>query len=183
MIELKEQFFLLGRKIEYKQDYVFEVLEVFDNKYFENDYWVCFNCLEFISLCFIIGQLDFVEICISYLFDVKMVESKSFKFYLFSFCNYGVFYEDCVNIIMKDLICLMDFKYIEVIGIFIFCGGILIYLYVNYGCLGMKYEEMVIYWLMNYEQGMILFMVIGFVVQYGYGFVYLFYKDQVDYLV
>ena len=37
-----------------------------------------------------------------------MVESKSLKLYLFSFRNHGDFHEDCVNIIMKDLIRLMD---------------------------------------------------------------------------
>ena len=45
-----------------------------------------------------------------------MVESKSLKLYLFSFRNHGDFHEDCVNIIMKDLIRLMDPKYIEVWG-------------------------------------------------------------------
>ena len=42
-----------------------------------------------------------------------MVESKSLKLYLFSFRNHGDFHEDCVNKIMKDLIRLMDPKYIE----------------------------------------------------------------------
>ena len=48
-----------------------------------------------------------------------MVESKSLKLYLFSFRNHGDFHEDCVNIIMKDLIKLMDPKYIEVWGKFL----------------------------------------------------------------
>ncbi len=43
-----------------------------------------------------------------------MVESKSLKLYLFSFRNHGDFHEDCVNVIMKDLIKLMEPKYIEV---------------------------------------------------------------------
>ena len=47
-----------------------------------------------------------------------MVESKSLKLYLFSFRNHGDFHEDCVNVIMKDLIRLMDPKYIEVWGKF-----------------------------------------------------------------
>ena len=51
MTELKEQLSLLGRKTEYKQDYAPEVLEAFDNKHPENDYWVRFNCPEFTSLC------------------------------------------------------------------------------------------------------------------------------------
>ena len=47
-----------------------------------------------------------------------MVESKSLKLYLFSFRNHGDFHEDCMNIIMEDLIKLMDPKYIEVWGKF-----------------------------------------------------------------
>ena len=107
MTELKDQLSLLGRKTEYKQDYAPEVLEAFDNKHPENDYWVRFNCPEFTSLCPITGQPDFAEIRISYIPDIKMVESKSLKLYLFSFRSHGAFHEDCVNIIMKDLIRLM----------------------------------------------------------------------------
>ncbi len=47
-----------------------------------------------------------------------MVESKSLKLYLFSFRNQGDFHEDCINIIMKDLVKLMEPKYLEVKGIF-----------------------------------------------------------------
>ena len=113
-MERKDELTLLGnKKTVYKQDYAPEVLESFVNKHPENDYWVRFNCPEFTSLCPITGQPDFAEIRISYLPDVKMVESKSLKLYLFSFRNHGDFHEDCVNIIMKDLIKLMDPKYIE----------------------------------------------------------------------
>ncbi|MEE1099623.1 MAG: preQ(1) synthase, partial [Alistipes sp.] len=78
----------------------------------------------------------------SYIPDKKMVESKSLKIYLFSFRNHGAFHEDCVNIIMKDLIKLMEPKYIEVTGIFLPRGGISIYPYANYGRPNTKYEEM-----------------------------------------
>jgi len=77
MTELKDQLSLLGRKTEYKQDYAPEVLEAFDNKHPGNDYWVRFNCPEFTSLCPITGQPDFAEIRISYIPDVKMVESEA----------------------------------------------------------------------------------------------------------
>jgi 7-cyano-7-deazaguanine reductase len=70
------------------------------------------------------------------------VESKSLKLYLFSFRNHGAFHEDCVNVIMKDLIRLMDPKYIEVTGIFTPRGGISIYPYTNYGRKGTKYEKL-----------------------------------------
>ena len=82
----------------------------------ENDYFVKFNCPEFTSLCPITGQPDFATIYISYIPDELMVESKSLKLYLFSFRNHGDFHEDCVNKIMKDLVSLMNPRYIEVCG-------------------------------------------------------------------
>ena len=137
---LREQLSLLGRKTDYKQDCAPEVLEAFQNKHPERDYWVRFNCPEFTSLCPITGQPDFAEIRISYIPNVKMVESKSLKLYLFSFRNHGASHEDCVNIILNDLIRLMDPKYIEVTGFFLPRGGISIYPYANYGRPGTKYE-------------------------------------------
>ena len=132
----------LGKKTEYRMDYAPEVLETFQNKHPENDYWVQCNCPEFTSLCPITGQPDFAEIKISYIPGERMVESKSLKLYLFSFRNHVDFHEDCVNVIMKDLVKLMDPKYIEVVGLFTPRGGISIYPYANYGRPGTKYEQM-----------------------------------------
>ena len=132
----------LGNKTKYSMDYAPEVLETFTNKHPENDYWVQFNCPEFTSLCPITGQPEFAEIKIMYLPDEKMVESKSLKLYLFSFRNHGDFHEDCINIIMKDLVRLMQPKYIEVLGIFTPRGGISIYPYANYGKPGTRYEKL-----------------------------------------
>ena len=70
-----------------------------------------------------------------------MVESKSLKLYLFSFRNHGDFHEDCINIIMKDLVKLMDPKYIEVWGKFTPRGSISIDPYTNYGRKGTKWEQ------------------------------------------
>ena len=138
----KEDLTLLGAKqVEYKTDYAPEVLETFVNKHQDHDYWVRFNCPEFTSLCPITGQPDFAQLTIAYVPDVRMVESKSLKLYLFSFRNHGDFHEDCVNIIMNDLIRLMDPKYIEVIGRFYPRGGISIDPYCNYGRPGTRWEE------------------------------------------
>lgn len=132
----------LGQKTKYNDNYTPEVLETFENKHLDNDYWVQFNCPEFTTLCPITGQPDFAEIRIMYIPGERMVESKSLKLYLFSFRNHGDFHEDCVNIIMKDLIRLMDPKYIEVIGLFTPRGGISIYPYANYGRPKTKYERL-----------------------------------------
>ena len=142
MDRTKDNLKALGRETEYLNTYSPEVLETFENKHIENDYWVQFNCPEFTSLCPITGQPDFAEIKIMYIPEYRMVESKSLKLYLFSFRNNGDFHEDCVNIIMKDLVKLMDPKYIEVIGLFTPRGGISIYPYANYGRPGTKYEKM-----------------------------------------
>ena len=133
---------LLGNKTAYKSDYAPEVLESFPNKHPQNDYWVKFNCPEFTSLCPMTGQPDFATIYISYVPDERLVESKSLKLYLFSFRNHGDFHEDCVNIIMKDLIKLMEPKYIEVWGKFLPRGGLSIDPYANYGKPGTKYEKL-----------------------------------------
>ena len=112
---------LLGsQKNKYPSDYAPEMLETFPNKHPDN---------------------DFATIYISYVPGERMVESKSLKLYLFSFRNHGDFHEDCVNIIMKDLIKLMDPKYIEVWGKFTPRGGISIDPYCNYGKPGTRWEQ------------------------------------------
>ena len=128
-------------KTTYSMDYDPSVLESFNNKHPQNDYFVKFNCPEFTSLCPITGQPDFANIIISYVPDQKLVESKSLKLYLFSFRNHGDFHEDVVNIIMKDLIQLMDPKYIEVWGKFLPRGGLSIDPYCNYGKKGTIWEK------------------------------------------
>jgi len=132
----------LGKPTSYVFDYEPGLLESFDNKHPEHDYWVRFNCPEFTSLCPITGQPDFATICISYIPAGKLVESKSLKLYLFSFRNHGAFHEDCVNVIKNDLIKLLEPKYIEVLGKFYPRGGISIYPYSNYGIPGSKYETL-----------------------------------------
>ncbi len=135
--EMQDVTMLGNNNTKYPTDYAPQMLETFLNKHPENDYFVKFNCPEFTSLCPITGQPDFATITISYVPEMKMVESK----YLFSFRNHGDFHEDCVNIIMKDLIRLMDPKYIEVWGKFTPRGGISIDPYCNYGKPGTKWEE------------------------------------------
>lgn len=125
---------LLGNQgVKYPAEYCPGILETFKNKHPENEYLVTFNCPEFTSLCPKTGQPDFATIIINYIPREDMVESKSLKLYLFSFRNHGDFHEDCVNIIMKDLVRLMNPRYLEVRGIFTPRGGIAIYPFANYG--------------------------------------------------
>lgn len=147
----KDNLQQLGHKADIPETYAPQVLEAFENRHPERDYWVEFLCPEFTSLCPITGQPDFAEVRILYIPDKKMVESKSLKLYLFSFRNHGDFHEDCVNIILEDLIKLMDPRYIEVIGLFVPRGGISIHPYANYGRPGTPYEALAEHRLRNYK--------------------------------
>jgi|SRR5699024_8953600 len=139
----KKNLTLLGnQETTYKDQYDPTILETFENQHQENDYFVKFNIPEFTSLCPITGQPDFATIYLSYIPDVKMVESKSLKLYMFSFRNHPGFHEDCANVIMKDLIELMNPRYIEVWAKFTPRGGISIDPYCNYGKPNTIYEEM-----------------------------------------
>ena len=129
---------LLGRRTGYKSDYAPEVLESFPNKHPGRDYFVKFNCP---SLCPMTGQPDFANITISYVPDERLVESKSLKLYLFSFRNHGDFHEDCVNVILEDLVRLLSPKYIEVWGRFTPRGGLSIDPYANWGKPGTAWEK------------------------------------------
>lgn len=148
---LKDLTHLGSKETKYLYEYSPEVLESIDNLHTDRDYFVKLNCPEFTCLCPLTGQPDFATIYISYIPDKKLVESKSLKLYLFSFRNHGDFHEDCVNIIMNDLIKLLDPKYIEVWGKFLPRGGISIDPWCNYGRPGTKYEKMAEYRLMNHD--------------------------------
>ncbi|WP_102692061.1 preQ(1) synthase [Rummeliibacillus pycnus] len=148
---LKDLTLLGNQNTKYSYEYNPDVLEAVDNLHTENDFFVKFNCPEFTSLCPMTGQPDFATIYISFIPDKKLVESKSLKLYLFSFRNHGDFHEDCVNIIMKDLIKLLDPRYIEVWGKFTPRGGLSIDPWSNYGRPNTKYEKMAEHRLMNHD--------------------------------
>lgn len=149
--EIKDLTLLGNQKTNYNFDYDLNILEAFDNRHQDNDYFIKFNCPEFTSLCPITGQPDFATIYLSYIPDKKCVESKSLKLYLFSYRNQGDFHENCINTIGKDLVDLLQPRYLEVWGKFTPRGGISIDPYYNYGRPNTKYEEMAAYRLMNHD--------------------------------
>ena len=124
---------LLGiQNTKYETEYNPGVLETFVNKHPDQDYVVTFDAYEFTALCPRTGQPDMAKIVISYIPNERMVESKSLKLYLFSYRCAGSFHEDCVNQICKDLVALMQPKYLEVRGIFAPRGGIAIFPFSTY---------------------------------------------------
>ncbi len=137
----KEVKSLGSGETEYRYTYAPELLETFENVHQENDYWVTLNADEFTSLCPKTNQPDFGTLIINYIPNVNMVESKSLKLYLFSFMNSGEFHEDVVNKIGKDLVKLMEPKYLEVVGLFYPRGNISIHPTFSYANGEKEFEE------------------------------------------
>lgn len=79
-------------------------LEVFENRNAQRDYEIELDYPEFSSLCPVTGQPDSAHLTITYVPDLRCVETKSLKFYLASFRNLASFNEDVVNRILDDLV-------------------------------------------------------------------------------
>ena len=110
---------LLGRKSQPSKK-----LEAFPNHNPDRYYKVTLETNEFTCLCPATGQPDFATIKVDYVPDKKVVESKSFKLYLWSYRNEGAFHEHVVNTILDDLVKALNPHYIKVTGAFNVRGGI-----------------------------------------------------------
>ena len=99
-------------------------LETFPNPNPERDYTITFEAPEFTCLCPMTGQPDFATIRISYVPDLKCVELKSLKLYLWSYRNEGAFHEAVTNRILTDLVDALDPRFMSVEGDFYVRGGI-----------------------------------------------------------
>jgi len=80
------------------------LLETFANPHPKRDYVIEHVAPEFTSVCPKTGQPDFGTVRLTYVPDKLCVELKSYKFYLQSFRNTGIFYEDITNRILDDLV-------------------------------------------------------------------------------
>lgn len=101
-----------------------KLLEVFDNSFPDRNYLIVHKANEFTSVCPKTGQPDFGTISISYIAKNKCIELKSLKYYLQSFRNEGIFYENVINRILDDLVSLTKPKWMEVKGEFSMRGGL-----------------------------------------------------------
>ena len=99
-------------------------LETFPNPHPDADYVITHVAGEFTSVCPKTGQPDFGAIEIEYVADRLCVELKSLKLYLQGYRNVGVFYEDVVNRILKDLVAALAPRRMTVTGKFAPRGGL-----------------------------------------------------------
>jgi 7-cyano-7-deazaguanine reductase len=101
-----------------------KLLEVFKNSFPKRNYLIIHKANEFTSVCPKTGQPDFGIITISYIADKLCIELKSLKYYLQSFRNEGIFYENVTNRILEDLVNILKPRWMEVRGEFTARGGL-----------------------------------------------------------
>ena len=100
------------------------LLETFENQFPGRDYQIEIVCPEFTSVCPKTGQPDFGTITITYVPATKCVELKSLKFYLQSYRNEGIFYENVSNTILDDLVAVLEPRWMKLQADFSARGGI-----------------------------------------------------------
>jgi 7-cyano-7-deazaguanine reductase len=101
-----------------------QILETFENEYADRDYFIEHEAPEFTSVCPKTGHPDFATIILEYIPDSLCVELKSYKLYLQSFRNDGIFYESVTNRILDDLVAVTEPRYMKVTAEFAARGGI-----------------------------------------------------------
>lgn len=107
-------------------------LVVFPNPHPDVKYEIIHKCFEFTSLCPLTGQPDFAEITLIYIPDLKCIELKSLKGYLWSYRNEKGFFEDLSNKIAKDLIKILKPYFLRLEANFNIRGGIKTTIVINY---------------------------------------------------
>jgi 7-cyano-7-deazaguanine reductase len=97
-------------------------IETWPNQY--ADYEIEISTPEFTSVCPKTGLPDFGEIVLRYVPDKKCLELKSYKMYLLAYRNLGIFQENAVNRILRDVVKAANPKEATVTGDFAARGGL-----------------------------------------------------------
>ncbi len=101
-----------------------KLLETFENEYQDRDYTIEHTAPEFTSVCPVTGQPDFATIILEYIPNKLCIELKSYKIYLTSFRNDGIYYESVTNRILDDLVATCKPRYMKITAELNTRGGI-----------------------------------------------------------
>ena len=99
-------------------------IDSFPNQFPAREYEIEFIAPEFTSVCPMTGLPDFGTITVTYTPGERCIELRSFKYYLTTFRNQGIFYENVVNQILDDIVAAIAPKFVAVTGDFNTRGGI-----------------------------------------------------------
>ena len=97
-------------------------IECFPNNF--KEYEITITIPEYTSICPKTGLPDFGTITIQYVPGRSCLELKSLKMYIIKYRNLGIFYENAVNKILKDVVSSCKPKRARVTGEFSSRGGI-----------------------------------------------------------
>ena len=113
----------LGRPTRQPESPAEAKLERVPNPHADTDYVARFTCPEFTTLCPVTGQSDFAHLVIDYVPGDWLVESKSLKLYLASYRNHPGFHEGCTLDVAKELVELLDPRWLRIGGYWYPRGG------------------------------------------------------------
>jgi 7-cyano-7-deazaguanine reductase len=99
-------------------------IECFPNRHPDRNYEIKIVAPEFTAVCPRTGQPDFATLTLTYVPDKLCLELKSFKLYLQSFRNRGIFHEHVTNSILDDLVKSCRPRSMTLVGEFNARGGI-----------------------------------------------------------
>jgi len=99
-------------------------VETFPNPQTTTDYTIQMSIPEFSCLCPKTGQPDFATLELDYIPDLKCVELKSLKQYVWSFRDRGAFHEAVTNEILAHLAAATDPRHMRLTARFNVRGGI-----------------------------------------------------------
>ena len=98
-------------------------LQSFDNPKTERDYLISIELPEFTCLCPVTGQPDFATMILTYIPDMRCVELKSLKLYLWSFRDEGHYHEAVTNRILDDIVLAVSPRFVRLTAEFNVRGG------------------------------------------------------------
>jgi 7-cyano-7-deazaguanine reductase len=98
-------------------------LATFDNPKPERDYLITIRIPEFTCLCPLTGQPDFAEMTLAYVPDLRCVELKALKLYVWSFRDQGAFHEAVTNSVLDDVVRACAPRFARLTAVFNVRGG------------------------------------------------------------
>jgi 7-cyano-7-deazaguanine reductase len=99
-------------------------IEVWENQYADREYVVDLEIPEFTCICPKTGLPDFAIIKVQYIPYKTCLELKSFKLYLVSYRDIGIFHEHLVNKLLDDIVKACFPRWVKVIAVMNPRGGI-----------------------------------------------------------
>ena len=113
----------MSKKSKKESTEAFPAIEVFPNLHPKRRFHIISNCPEYTAVCPKTGLPDFGTIIVDYVPDKYCIELKSFKYYLLAYRNHGIFYENAINRILRDIVKACKPKSIIVRGEYNVRGG------------------------------------------------------------